>query len=220
MASSFSSHPPADKSRQQRDRCDNFVAVDTDLSSRSPRMLLRMLRRALRARLRDATPSWLSASHTARAIRKRPCCIRSSRNNWKLSSPDNRSATVRSPGLLKRNSVPFWIAAFSRGVFCGFTAPTVDGIGCCRSPVKRASGVRRVVDDACRIQRRISSIVSFQSCRCGSGSCRWLLRSAIAWPTNGASPAMSSTFSYAFYLENCGGGLSNCWVWVPQSVAP
>ena len=100
-------------------------------------MLLSMLCRELRADLRDATLSWLSASHIGRAIRKRQCSIRSLRMNWKRSSPDNGIATVRSPDLLKKNSVPSWIAAFSRGAFCGFTARAAAGIGYWRSPVKR-----------------------------------------------------------------------------------
>jgi hypothetical protein len=78
-------------------------------------MLLRTLRREVRAVLHHAMSSWLSTPRTGRAIRKRRCCIRSSRNNWKLSSPDNRSATVRCSDLLKRNSAPFWIVEFSRG---------------------------------------------------------------------------------------------------------
>ena len=75
-------------------------------------MLLSVLCRELRADLRDATLSWLSASHIGRAIRNRECAIRSLRMNWKRSSPDNGIATVRPPDLLKKNSVPSWIAAF------------------------------------------------------------------------------------------------------------
>ena len=168
------------------------------------------MRRALRGCLLGAMPTWLSASHIGRAIRKRQCSIRSLRMNPKRSSPDNGIATVRSPGLLKKSSVPFWIAAFSHGAFCGFTARTAARIGYWRSPVKPASGVRRVVDDAWRIRRLIWSIVSFQSCRYGSGSYRCPSRCATAWPTIGASPAMSSTFLYVLYLENCGGGPSDC----------
>src|SRR5437867_1915282 len=65
-------------------------------------MLLTLLHNELRSGLHQAMPSWLSMSGTGRAIRKRQFGIRSWRNNWKLSSPDNRSATVRFPDLLKK----------------------------------------------------------------------------------------------------------------------
>jgi hypothetical protein len=70
----------ADESRQSRNKRDSVVAFGADLPSRGSRMLLRMLRRELLAALQHATPSWVSTSRTGRAIRKRQCCIRSSRN--------------------------------------------------------------------------------------------------------------------------------------------
>jgi hypothetical protein len=63
-----------------------------------------------------------------------------------LATQQERDRPV--PDLSKKHSVRFWIAEFSHGVSCGFTARTADRIGCWRSPVKLASGARRVVEDA------------------------------------------------------------------------
>ena len=85
----------AHESRQSRNKRDIVVAFGADLPSRRSGMLLRMLRRELRAALHHAALSWLSTSRTGRAIRKRRCCIRSSPSSWRRSSPVRRNESGR-----------------------------------------------------------------------------------------------------------------------------
>src|SRR5438876_844884 len=113
---------PFHQSRQRRDKRDRVVGLSADFPNRSLWMLLMPLCRRLRVFLQRTASSWLPIAPTSRETQKRHCCIRSSPNNSKRSSPGKRSGTAPCPNSWNGNFVPFSTAGFWSGVFCDFVA--------------------------------------------------------------------------------------------------
>jgi hypothetical protein len=104
----------ADGSRQKEDKPSRVVALQPDFSMVPLPQVVDATRWSTAHAVAHHRRCSTSASSTFRAIRKRPCSIRSSPSNWKHFSAGNKSVTIRSRDSSKKNSGRSWPAAFWR----------------------------------------------------------------------------------------------------------